>query len=382
MLGLIILTIITTGSRTAILALLLGGLVMLFQKLKSLTYAFRVGLVVVVSIVMLWLYYLRPDSVKGRVVLWNAFLSDTDAEAFFKGKGINYTGYKAQLFLEKYLGDASLQEQLLAGNTFSPMNEYIRILVENGVLGLGLFILALVVLCYHFFIRKQTALLAACIVFMICGFSSYPLYAPGIWFLVLFIGSYYKGKEWSIHLKRKTWVAAGVIVCSVFFFVVIRITIYNNALLQWYSLQNKEDYLYNEPYFVKRYDSLYTNLNRNPLFLTDYGIKLQELSRYEKSVEILNRSVDTEPTAERYMLLGYGYEQLHQYDAAESFYKKAIQTQPKLFRSRYFLFNLYRQLGKTDMAKQEATEILLFPVKISSAEVNVIKEEVMRYLME
>lgn len=163
-------------------------------------------------------------------------------------------------------------------------------------------------------------------------------------------------------------------------FMIIKISTYDNALIQWYSLRGKKDYLYNEPYFTKRYESLYPRLNDNPLFLTDYGIKLQELSRHEKAVKIMDRAKTIEPTPERYMLLGYGYEQLHKYDTAEYLYKKAIQTQPKLFRPRYLLFNLYRQLNKADLAKKEASDILLFPIKVHSKEVMEIRDEVTRYL--
>ncbi|MCT3923134.1 O-antigen ligase family protein [Elizabethkingia anophelis] len=383
--GIIVLTIITTGARTSILALLIGGLIILFHKIrKPLPMIFWGGLVIVIGIVTAILYYVRPDSVKGRFVLWNSFLLGINTKTFFFGNGISYTAYKAQLYLEQYLKGASLEQQLLAGSTFSPMNEYIRILIENGVLGLYLFILSLLMLCYNFFIRKQTELLAAIIALMISCLSSYPLHSPAIWFLLIFISSYYIGKERLIilNIKSKTKIIGSVVVGVILTFIIIKIGIYNSALLQWYSLRDKKDYLYNEPYFAKSYDHLYNNLSRDPLFLTDYGIKLQELSRYEKSILMLDRAVNTEPTAERYMLLGYGNEQLHNYDQAESLYKEAIQTQPKLFRPRYLLFNLYRQLNKTDMAKKEASNILLFPVKVPSTEVNQIRNEVKKYLLK
>lgn len=377
----LILTVISTGARTSIVALLIGGIIILLRKIKRpLPSLFLGGVIIMTGIVITFLYYLRPDSVKGRILLWRSFLSGMDIKTFFIGKGMDFTAYKAQLYLEHYLREASLQEKLLAGSTFSPMNEYIRILLENGILGLCLFIVSLLMLCYSFFIRKQTELLAGCIVLMISCLFSYPLHSPAIWFLLLFIGSYYIGKEKLIIFNNKTKIIYSLIMGVFAIFMIIKMSAYDNALLQWYSLREKKDYLYNEPYFTKRYQSLYSRLNDNPLFLTDYGIKLQELSRHERAVEIMDRAKTIEPTPERYMLLGYGYEQLHKYDTAEYLYKKAIQTQPKLFRPRYLLFNLYRQLNKTDMAKKEASDILSFPIKVQSKEVMEIRDEVIRYL--
>ncbi|MCT4236443.1 O-antigen ligase family protein [Elizabethkingia anophelis] len=379
--GILVLTVIATGARTSIIALLAGSMIVLLGKIKRpLSSLLLGGVITITGIVITVLYYLRPDSVKGRILLWKSFLSGTDTKTFFIGKGIDSTAYKAQLYLEHYLMDASLQEKLLAGSTFSPMNEYIRILIENGILGLSLFIVSLLMLCYSFFIRKQAELLAGCIVLMISCLFSYPLHSPAIWFLLLFIGSYYIGKEKLIIFNSKTKIICSLIMGVFAIFMIIKMSAYDNALIQWYSLRGKKDYLYNEPYFTKRYESLYPRLNDNPLFLTDYGIKLQELSRHEKAVEIMDRAKTIEPTPERYMLLGYGYEQLHKYDTAEYLYKKAIQTQPKLFRPRYLLFNLYRQLNKTDLAKKEASDILLFPIKVQSKEVREIRDEVTRYL--
>ncbi|CDN74433.1 membrane hypothetical protein [Elizabethkingia anophelis] len=377
----LVLTVIATGARTSIVALLAGSMIVLLGKIKRpLPSLFLGGVITITGIVITVLYYLRPDSVKGRILLWKSFLSGMDIKTFFIGKGMDFTAYKAQLYLEHYLREASLQEKLLAGSTFSPMNEYIRILIENGILGLCLFIVSLLMLCYSFFIRKQAELLAGSIVLMISFLFSYPLHSPAIWFLLLFIGSYYIGKEKQIIFDSKTKIICSLIMGVFSVFIIIRMSTYDYALIQWYSLREKKDYLYNEPYFTKRYQSLYSRLDENPLFLTDYGIKLQELSRHERAVEIMDRAKTIEPTPERYMLLGYGYEQLHKYDTAEYLYKKAIQTQPKLFRSRYLLFNLYRQLNKTDMAKKEASDILLFPIKVQSKEVMEIRDEVIRYL--
>lgn len=377
----LVLTVIATGARTSIVALLAGSMIVLLGKIKRpLPSLFLGGLITITGIVITVLYYLRPDSVKGRILLWKSFLSGMNTETFFIGKGIDFTAYKAQLYLEHYLKEATLQEKLLAGSTFSPMNEYIRILIENGILGLSLFIVSLLMLCYNFFIRKQMELLAGCIVLMISCLFSYPLHSPAIWFLLLFIGSYYIGKEKQIIFDSKTKIICSLIMGVFSVFIIIRMSTYDYALIQWYSLREKKDYLYNEPYFTKRYQSLYSRLDENPLFLTDYGIKLQELSRHEKAVEIMNKAKTIEPTPERYMLLGYGYEQLHKYDTAEYLYKKAIQTQPKLFRPRYLLFNLYRQLNKTGMAKKEASDILLFPIKVQSKEVMEIRSEITKYL--
>jgi tetratricopeptide (TPR) repeat protein len=138
--------------------------------------------------------------------------------------------------------------------------------------------------------------------------------------------------------------------------------------------------LYDEPGFQKTYTILNKQLSNTPDFLSDYAQKLQALSRYDQSKKMLEKAVRIEPTAERLMLLGYDCEMLDFYDKAEYYYKNAIQTQPKLFRPRYLLLKLYIKLDKRTLAKDVATNILLFPVKVPSQEVKDIKMAAKNYL--
>jgi len=383
--AIIVLIILLTGARTAIVGLLISSILVFsfrYNKKELVVFFFIFGSIL--GLIIYGLYLWRPDSVKGRLLLWKSFLSSSRSiQDLFFGKGVGYSEYKAQMFLKLYMQNSNTPEQLLAGSTFSTMNEYLKIFVDSGLIGVILFVALLYITSYYFIIRKKVFLLAANISFMSVSMFSYPLYFPFIWIMMLFLWTY-PGDVRSkiISCKALYFKIGSALMICIFLFVAYRISIYSFYLIKWNGVQNNSNYLYDEPGFQKSYNILNKQLNNNPYFLSDYAQKLQSLSRFERSKKILERAVEIEPTAERLMMLGYNCEMTHLYDSAEYYYKRAIQTQPKLFRPRYLLFNLYVKLDKRNLAKDAATRILLFPVKVPSEDVEKIKDVAKKYLSD
>ncbi len=147
--GLILFSIIISGSRTGLLAVIISTISILmlefhlFSKIKRLKY-FK--LVMFSSIILLLaglsvLYMLRPDSANGRLLIWDIsteMVKDKPLIGFgYQGFQANYMDYQAQYFEQN---PDSIFAQL-ADNVTHPFNEFVKIGVNYGIVGLMLLVL-------------------------------------------------------------------------------------------------------------------------------------------------------------------------------------------------------------------------------------------------
>jgi hypothetical protein len=70
----------------------------------------------------------------------------------------------------------------------------------------------------------------------------------------------------------------------------------------------------------------------------------------------------------------------HNDSMAEAMSTKAALLIPLKYMPRYYLFNLYKRTGLKEKAATMASEIANMKIKVYSAEVNVIKKEMVNYL--
>ena len=99
------------------------------------------GIVLCIVISVGTLYYLKPKSADGRLLIWKVswqMIKDKPLTGFGKGGfAANYLYYQA-----KYLdcSSATTEERALAGNTHLAFNEPLRITVEYGIIGLFVYL--------------------------------------------------------------------------------------------------------------------------------------------------------------------------------------------------------------------------------------------------
>lgn len=91
------------------------------------------------------LIYLKPASASGRVLIWKVS-AGLCKEHIIQGNGLG--SFKADYMPEqaKYLSSSHADEsdRILAGNTNYPFNEYLLLLIEQGLIGIALFLLSLI----------------------------------------------------------------------------------------------------------------------------------------------------------------------------------------------------------------------------------------------
>ena len=138
--------------------------------------------------------------------------------------------------------------------------------------------------------------------------------------------------------------------------------------------------VYNEVSFFSSYKELELFLSNDPGFLTDYAKNLIELTHFEHAIHLLNKAIKIQPTQDRFLYLAIAYEAERNYQLAEKNYQNAVNIIPKRFLPKYLLYDLYKKNNKTEKAITLAKEIVNYPVKIPSKEIELIKTELRNYL--
>ena len=135
------------------------------------------------------LYTLKKDSADGRFLMWKITTKAIQKQPI---TGTSLGGFPAA-YAEtqaEYMasGKATEQEKLVAGCPEYAFNEYLQIGLEQGLVGLALFIGWLGLLFYKGIKNKRYACCGGLMSLAIFAFSSYPLQLPEFWVVLIFLG--------------------------------------------------------------------------------------------------------------------------------------------------------------------------------------------------
>lgn len=281
-------------------------------------------------------------------------------------------------------------KRLMAGEVKTVLNEYIRMWVETGLIGLSLLCATGYLMLRRFYKQRLYGAIAACIAVGVCSLASYPFLSPIVQILCVFLVSFaslqckksvisfalFDPKDRYANQKR---IVAGAVVGVLITMLFFRHTVYARDLLRWKDISDLQHQT-NEYHFREEYQMLYQTLHGEARFLHDYAARLQSLDDYRRADTLLRQLVSIQPTYKRYLMLGYNHEAMDEYDLAESAYKKAANILPNAFIPKYMLLDLYRITDNGPKATAMAKYILDYPVKVKNEDVSQIKNEAINYL--
>ena len=366
--GLIILTVILSGCRACIIALIVIGCYIICSK------KFIVLLIGIAATLILTAHY-KKDSSKGRFFIYQTSIRMLDSSTLLFGKGHNgfkrdYMHFQAEMFKN----GKQKNNEILADNIFHPLNEYLLLLIEYGIIGcLFAFIIILMFLKHT---KRDSPHFLFILALGVIACFSYPLRYP----LTLVLLAYslasvdYRSVSYLKITKRfKVIILIGVLFGILHLFTDIRSNYLWKKQINLCSLGKIESIL-------PIYDKLYVSMNDNPYFLYNYSMVLFRLGNYQKSNKLLLRC--------NQYLNDYDTELLHadinfalkQYDKAENHYIKAYRMCPNRFQPLYQLMLLYKNNNNIEQAKYIAKMIIRKKVKIPSAQINKIIHESKSFL--
>lgn len=374
---------VMTVSRIAIIIAVAVSLLMV-KPLKRFNRLFFMacGSAAIMLFALFLAFAVKTESSSGRILIWKVssnMISVNPLTGIGHGRfQSEYNNYQSGYFSS---GEYKKHELKLAGETFVPFNELLRILIEDGVIGFSLFIMIIVQVLRHLFERKNKLIDEPVIVSILCVFIislvSFPL--QDLVFSLYFYGLL--GILSAVSVKKTRWCNNSL---WLRIFMVLVMTSASIVFVNRYFVIKKWLDLRVENMLDKRalsaYGNLYGKLSENGLFLIDYGERLFIRGETEKSLAVLNRARSYIPCLALYMRLGVIYKKMDNFQMAEKNYLYACNMVPNRFRPKYALFELYRQSAQREKCIRLGNEIMAMPVKVPSFEIDVIRNEVRRNL--
>lgn len=332
---------------------------------------------ILVYFAIVGLYYIRPDSVQGRLLIWQVIGSHLPQSPWI-GQGplqAHYMSMQGSWFQAH--PDSSFIR--FAGNNLYAFNEFLRIAFESGIIGLILFTGLLMTGIYadrtgNKNSRSAGSLLIAVITF---GLFSYPLSVPLIVIsslITLAIISQNAFTSDRISISKSRWII--LLFLAVFLLFTVR----------EYAYGKKADLLLKEsrhsPTVLTGNALLqcYKQLQGNPHFMLCYGKNLYEQGLYDKALKVLEQGYRLKPSSELVCDLGKCYLQAKMFNKAEKAFSIAAGMTPAFIMPRYHLFCLYQETGQKEKAMKEANVILTMPVKVINTSVLRIRNQIRQFL--
>lgn len=405
----ILLVLPAARSRAAWLAVIVSSVYLfafkynIYRKFKSIfNSTIKRALVILTSVIfivisMFVLYKYKQGSADGRVLVWKVasqMIKDKPILGHgYDGFKANYMEYQANYF--KNNPDSHFAE--FADNCLYAFNEFVRVAVEFGLLGLGCVILLLIVVFFHTS-RKLTesdkkiliSIRAGILALIVFSMFSYPM---SVWqikvvaslYLIIWIFIYLKTlitskfqlSNISYQIIRLT--LASLLIGSVVLSY-LKISEYKSYKQQWdYALMTYQMGDYSAS--IDEYKRVHSYFKEDGEFLINYGKALSMAKKHKQSVEILTKAKKHLQNTVLYTTLGDSYKALGNFKSAEKLYQTAANMVPAQFYPLYLLAKLYKKSGQNKKAIKMATELLNKKVKIQSTAIEEIKDE-MRVLVE
>jgi len=380
-------------SRTGMLSILISSIIfVLFQanvveKFRQFRYSKLLTIVMMICLLSgaYFLYLQKKDSANGRLLIWKVS-AKMIRDKLILGHGYgafqsDYMDYQAAYFKNNPGSNFSQ----LADNVKHPFNEFIKVAVEFGLIGLAiilsiiLFVLWKLIKSKH---EKGELVLSGLASFLVFACFSYPLQYVAVWVLLAFyILMFLPSKEISINNTPITVITRGAIfiACVLCLFYTCKQV---NAEMKWKTIA-MNSLRGNTKKMLPEYKKLYsTSLKQNPFFLYNYGAELNVAGKFDTSIEILTECKKRFNDYDLQMLLADNYYQKGEVERAIEVYKYASNMVPCRFLPLYNQFEIYKETAQYSDAAKCANDIASKKIKVPSYTIRSIKAQAENYLKE
>ena len=321
------------------------------------------------------LYSYKKDSADGRILIWKISLEMVKDKPIlgygFDGFRKNYMKYQAAYLQEKQLPETINN---LADDNHHAFNEFLRIIIEQGIIGVIILFIFLTTIGYTIYKYKlyidtvSRTIISCLTALLFFSFFSYPLstFHINALIVILLAGLACSSQDtpiWKLQIRSISL----IIPYSIIFFI-------SSVYLFSYSKANSD--------WLNTLKGVYTNdnileearkkLSGNPYFLSTYGKYLNKKKRYSKAVSILSQSIKEYPSYYTVMELGISYKAQKKYTEAMHCFYKAMHMIPHKIKPLYFMMELYYDQKDYKSAIQLSNRILCKQPKIRSSELNII----------
>lgn len=306
------------------------------KKEKGKGIAVILTMVLLLSGISMFFYYLKADSANGRWFMWKISCLAI-AEKPLTGHGANSFAMAYGKAQENYFaaGNYSKQEELVAGSPSYAFNEYLQIGVEYGLLYLALILFLVGVCLWKGYRKRRWSACGGIIAILIFSLSSYPMQFPGFVVTVTCLLA-----ACVINCSRTSLLSfAGVLL---FISGCYWNTNRYDACKQWSNAR----LLYTMGAYSaaeEAYQELYPLLKEKGRFLYEYGHSLHELKKYKESTVILKEAEQYNCDPMILNLIAENFRETKQYREAEHYLVRSTHMLPGRIYPYYLLAKLYAE---------------------------------------
>lgn len=362
-----------TNSRAALIAVIAGSIVLcqetmirMFRKWKWMYFP----AILLIAGMALAIYGYRRESADARLLIWR-ISGDMIAQKPLWGHGIGSFNDQYMLYQARYFEQHSGSDlAMVADNVAYPYNEFLHILIEQGMIGLLLFIALIAATIITATKKKKLAPLVALLLF---SCFSYP--ADVFWLLIFFPLLFACIESKIIYTASlRLW---GLIAIPVLFLI----GILSVQEMQFYRKTDKNIRILSTKYdktAVEYLSNHFDKLSRIRSFNTQFIIWMphcHEIVDERKFQKIM-------PNCENWCDIGDYYASKKDFDRAELYYYVASQMIPTRLKPNYQLWLLYLEKGDSLATRQIANRLLNQPLKVENTFTLRAKATVKRYYLQ
>jgi tetratricopeptide (TPR) repeat protein len=363
-------------SRAAWLAAIAGIIVLAIPFFLRLTKRNKLLLLSVLLIIGTFfsfkIYHFKKDSADGRLLIWTVSVNMIK-EKPVTGFGTNGFQKNYLLYQADYLkNNPDSPWAYLAGDSISPFNEFLKIGVEQGIIG-WLFVLGILFIVFRNIQVIPPVLRAIFVALIVFACFSYPFEWLAFQVLIIFCLASITNSTQTTQIKRidtdkfKNQCLTIIVVITAY-----SAYHYYSDVKKW--KQTMREHSISEKK-IENLKPLYPSLKRNVWFVYDYGTLLYFAGNYEDAIPALEEIIQLFPSAQTLNRLGECYEHTGEYEKALQAWETASYIQPFSFIPHYHIAKLYVKMQDYERAKEKADYILNKKEKIKTAKVYRIKQQ-------
>lgn len=387
--------LLVSNSKSAIIACTLGCTILFYKEIQLFLYKYLKNKILIIAVLFICLlilcafaYYYKENSANGRLLIWSisaCMIKDN----FLFGHGINgfkqnYMNYQYEYFTKHF----NTKFTLLADDNILTFSDPIKILIEQGFIGLVIVISLLFTLFVN--VRyagskkdNEVVYLTKIIIISWITFSCFS-YPSSIFQLLLTLVLYIAilaSFQNSLCKFRLTKINISLliilsVVCSGIFFYYNKHSVrsYYSPYHEWNkSIRN---YNIDKATSINNLQAILPSLNNSESFLNSYGKILNYESDYKNAITLLKKSNDLVPSYYTLVELGKNYEATGNDKEAEQVWRKATYMVPNRFEPYFLLIKLYQKQGNSSKVELLSSLFLQKKVKIESVRLTDMIEEV------
>lgn len=376
--------IIASRSRASWVAAIMGGMVVGFFHLSSrLNFHLRVwhkiALLLLPALLAGAFYSIKKDSADGRMLIWKITVQElTSGNITLLPREDNFSAFIGQAQEEYFSAkERPWQEQKIAGSPDDAYNEYLQILVEDGLVAFMAVLLLLLLLANT--LRKsreetKVPLAGSFVAIVILTFFSYPLRCTT-----------------SLTLAVVFLITCGALALRQEKTRIVSLCFAYIGVICWFAYQLREDrrleraldqsrhieILCNSKVtdnLLRCYYNLFPFLNDKPEYIIAYSKALLDQKKYKRCIKMLHQAKHLSGDPVFPIVEGKCMEQQKLYADAERLYLKAYYRVPHRIYPLYLLMSMYRDQGRIGKAKVVAAKISRIRPKIPSAEFSAMQD--------